>query len=575
METLHRLRPGFLKRFKNIHYIALDSTLPSKFMDLSFGIFVSRQTTSLPNSITKLELRDCDFDALANILELKLTGVDVDFDDLKQMRYLRKLTLVNYEEDVVINHPTLVNLALKDHKGQVDISGCVKLADFESSFQVDFINYYCGPKKYSLGFGVNDTYRLPPNLIFLLLEKVPYSPTLENLSQFESLQFIRISLSSMYPTRGIINVPANLLGLLIEGGAYEFNILNVSCNIPQTLTYLELINLKGVGDFRLPESLVYLDLEEFHYCQHDYSHLKNLRTIHPSKCRIENCSHKLKLPLQIENYKRWWGTDREHRLFSRLHHLESSVSLSVSKFCLPDLMKLLRVNLDIHGGSNLQQLIILVSINIIPVKFNFKNLTSLYIESHVNKIISDFILPETLQYLSLHRVVMKTNLISPPGLKFLSLVDCKLRIIPILDDELEVLELDSVCYGRAFVGFLDVSKLLKDPPKSLKHLYLKNWFWGKRLMDLRYTQLETLLIQDCIRDSNEKWQEIKLPKTLKEFKYSVNPNSPLKIFDLFDISECDHLCGFRIPNFESEDPKAMERFRKFEGTANVKINLLQ
>lgn len=51
--------------------------------------------------------------------------------------------------------------------------------------------------------------------------------------------------------------------------------------------------------------------------------------------------------------------------------------------------------------------------------------------------------PETLQYLSLSKVGLANHLICSPHLKFLRLLKCRRVSTPELNDELEVLELDS------------------------------------------------------------------------------------------------------------------------------------
>lgn len=55
----------------------------------------------------------------------------------------------------------------------------------------------------------------------------------------------------------------------------------------------------------------------------------------------------------------------------------------------------------------------------------------------------NLVLPETLQYLSLSKVDIANHLICSPHLKFLGLLKCRLVSTPELNDELEVLELDS------------------------------------------------------------------------------------------------------------------------------------
>lgn len=440
LESLHELKPNFLKKFKNIEYEPTEIiTIPPKLMDLNFSIIKTTETLQFPKTITKLKLVNCSFGAPPYIQELKLDNVKIDFDDLKQIPNLRKLTLESYRQDVVINHPTLFNLTLQNHAGKADMSGCKKLADFTLLFEEEEWFDYTGPEEYTLGFDMNDTYRLPPTLSFLLLKNVLYSPTLAKLSQFQNLQFLQIYLDCGSEGLSIINVPSNLMGLVIESENYDFD---VSCNVPPKLTYLDLQLVTGF-DLQLPESLIYLDLQGFYSCLHDYLHLKNLSTLYPAMCVGEQkgiCFKKLKLPLHIEDLL--WRDDGNlgKKSPKKLRNLKNITSERVSKIVLPDLVRQLqafdREPVKVSGGSNLQRLDITVLESFEMLKFNFKNLTSITIKGEDNYWVhSYFEVPETLQYLSLRRVYMGKYLKIPRHLKYLSLNQCRLVSTPVLNDK--------------------------------------------------------------------------------------------------------------------------------------------
>lgn len=207
LEAFYSLDPNFLKNFKHIEFTALRSGyLSEKFFDLPFRSFVALDSGRLPESITKLELVECDFRAPNHIQELELNGVEVDFDDLKEFPYLTKLHLVDYGT-LVLDLPHLKKLILESPLGDADLSGCVNLEDLAIESRFEY---------YTLGFDEDDTFRLPHNLRLLLLKKVCFYDSLEDISQLDTLQFFQLIIEEADAEPELIVLPSSLDGLIIH-----------------------------------------------------------------------------------------------------------------------------------------------------------------------------------------------------------------------------------------------------------------------------------------------------------------------------------------------------------------------
>lgn len=559
LESLYQMRPSFLQQFKCINYTSVDMELPSKFMELPFGIFVTSHSKNLPNNITKLDLAFCGFHVPLSVQELKLKGVDIDFDELEKMPCLKKLILVKYKGIMFIKHPTLLKIEFERHEGKADMSGCPKLVDL--SIRVRSLGY-------TLGFKVKDTYRLPPKLIYLLLALVNYSPSLAKLFQFETLQFVSIHYESCKPAS--IRLPPNLTGLLIIG---SYPKSKLSCNIPHKLVYLELRNVIKPAGIELPDSLVYLNLKNTYCCQHDYSHLKNLATFHPSVCKRRICHLNFKLPPLIGNYQYNGNYQSEYDDYFYFKDLKRVQASNISDTVLSSWVELLKscadacYKIEIEGRSSLRNLNVDLrnyeTPPVSPTRLELKNLTSLTITSN-DCFELNLILPETLVYLSLSNVGLANQFINPPHLKFLKLFECKLISTPLLNDELEVL-----IFERLEAVKID---LLKKPPKVLKYMRLSENNTQYMFVDLTNTQLEEIYISSRLviySITPREYHQIKLPKSLQYFSYLV-----LEYELVIDFSECDHLCHFLISTVVSYSPDGTtsRELKEIKNAANKKID---
>lgn len=549
LEDLKQIGHGFLEKFKHIEYYPSqsNSSLSPKFNNLPFRLFVS-YSSNIPLSMYRLVLMDCDFSAPTSVRQLELKGVPVDFAALKKLPHLKKLALVGYG-DVVVDLPNLRSLIIAVNSGIADISSCVELED------LIILNCY---QDFTIGFDEDDTYCIPHNLKFLLLIDVIYCPTFAKFSRFDTLKFLQITLNVMCPDFEDISFPPNLTGLIIRSEDQR-----VSCNpfnVPKQLTYLELVGLELPFDVKFPESLIYLDLRWSEYTQIDLSPLKNLNSLYVNTVDVGE------IPQLINKLQTVNDTNLDYSRFRNLKTIQFEGEQTLLQ--LPNLLTLVRCAIEdfygLKGAVNLQELSLLIIFPVNSLKWNFKMLTSLALAVSELVMLCEEVLPKTLQFLQLVNVEMKRPLINPPHLKFLSLENCGLPAIPVLNNELEVLKINDMA--------LDGTKLFKSPPKELKYLILQSCFMGKTKADFRKTNLEYISFEAVDFECTQ----IRFPKTLQRLRYldSNDDSYPRnKVFDWIDISESNHLCELFLPNVEFEKPKNIKKLQKLVDIASKKVLL--